>query len=148
MSEQSVSDRPGGPIEQMPAAPEVTQETRDVDAPTWSAPTEGHPMPPVAPAEHISGDTIVVSQAGAQHIEGRHITVSQGGAMTIRGAQVDVQQGGAFVIAGDRVDVREGGAFLILARHASGNVVALLDWRGIAALLAGLVALAVVRGRR
>ena len=42
MHDQNDQDRPIEPIEEMPAAPEADQGTRDADAPTWSAPTEGH----------------------------------------------------------------------------------------------------------
>lgn len=186
MSDQHESDRPSESIEAMPAAPEADQGTRDADAPTWSAPTEGHEAPPVSgstaladaeadalttaaadadaaagapspgpdvPApgalpELITGDTVEVNAGGAQRIEGHTVNVNQGGAMVIRGDQVTVEQGGALLIAGRRVDIRDGGALIILARKTSGNVTAALDWRGIAAIFVGLIALKVIRGRR
>jgi hypothetical protein len=186
MSDQHESDRPSESIESMPAAPEADQGTRDADAPTWSAPTEGHealpmsessvladteadalttaaadadaaaavpsPAPdlpaPGARPELIAGDTVEVGAGGAQRIEGHTVNVNQGGAMVIRGDQVTVEQGGALLIAGRRVDVRDGGALIILAKKTSGNVTAALDWRGIAAIFIGLIALKVIRGRR
>ena len=59
-----------------------------------------------------------------------------------------MEKGGAAIIAARRVDVRDGGAFIILARRVSGNVNAALDWRGIVAIFAGIIAIMVVRGRR
>ncbi len=96
----------------------------------------------------ISADHVEVNQGGAQRIEGRDITINQGGAAIIRGDTVRVEQGGAAIIAARRVDVRDGGAFIILARRVSGNVNAALDWRGIVAIFAGIIAIMVVRGRR
>ncbi len=164
------------PIEGMPAAPDANQETRDADAPTWSAPTEGHGALPVgddadphsadpdradptatarraapdAAAEPGSGRlaAIRIEGGGAQRIEGHEVTITQGGAAIIRGDRVTVEQGGAAIVAARRVDFRDGGAFIVLARNVSGDVRAVLDWRAIAAIIVGVIVLSVVRGRR
>jgi len=163
MHEQTDQDRPIETIEEMPAAPEADPGTRDADAPTWSAPTEGHTEPPLtapaaAPAapetspaptpEVISADRVEVNQGGAGRIEGREITVNQGGAGLIRGDQVKIDQGGAGVVIARRVTMRQGSAFLVLARRVDGDVRVAFDWRALTALFIGIVAVLVARGRR
>ncbi len=164
MHEQNDQGRRLESIEEMPAAPEADQGTRDADAPTWSAPTEGHtelPLSPAAPEaaatpeasptampELISADRVDVNQGGAQRIEGREINITQGGAAIIRGDQVRVEQGGAAIIVGRRITLRESGAFILLARRVDGQVNVALDWRALAAIFAGILAILVVRGRR
>jgi len=169
MHEQNDQDRPIETIEEMPAAPEADQGTRDADAPTWSAPTEGHtelplsaaaeaPAPADAPAqaapapaaipELVSADRVDVNQGGAQRIEGREVNVNQGGAAYIRGDQVKIEQGGAAVIVGRRITMRESSAFLLLARRVDGDVRVAFDWRALTALFVGIIAILVARGRR
>jgi len=177
MDEQTDQDRHIEAIEEMPAAPEADPGTRDADAPTWSAPTEGHtelplsapstdadPLsadaaaatPGAAPAaatpgavpELISADRVDVNQGGAQRIEGREVNVTQGGAAIIRGDKVNVEQGGAAIIVGRRITLRDSGAFILLARRVDGEVNVALDWRALAAIFAGILAILVVRGRR
>ncbi|MFN8623143.1 MAG: hypothetical protein U0869_20585 [Chloroflexota bacterium] len=182
MHDQSDQDRPIETIEEMPAAPEADPGTRDADAPTWSAPTEGHldlpggghaggdatltaaaaadtgpgpdaeaapaAGPAAAPEMVVTGDRIEVNAGGAQRIEGREVTVNQGGAMVIRGDKVRVDQGGALVILGRKIEMNDGGALLVIARRIEGDVNVGLDWRGLLAIFAGIVAILVVRGRR
>ena len=66
----------------------------------------------------------------------------------IRGERIHVEQGGAAVIAANSVEMHEGGAFIILARRVSGDVNVAFDWRALAAIFAGIIAIMVVRGRR
>jgi len=170
MDEQTDQDRHIETIEEMPAAPEADPGTRDADAPTWSAPTEGHTELPVsapstdpdpAASEHapaaathgtvpelISADRVDINQGGAQRIEGREVNVTQGAAAIIRGDQVKVEQGAAAIIVGRRITLRDSGAFILLARRVDGEVNVALDWRALAAIFAGILAILVVRGRR
>ena len=67
MSDQHEPDRPIESIEEMPAAPEADQGTRDADAPTWSAPTEGHETLPVSASMTVAdaeADTLATAEAG------------------------------------------------------------------------------------
>jgi hypothetical protein len=173
MHDHTEHPQPSDAIEAMPAAPEADPGTRDADSPTWAAPTEGHPEPPVstpladadvdqlttaaadaataaatAPTAPVIGDRVEVTGGGAQRIEGHEVVVNQGGAAVIRGDQVRVDQGGALAIIARRVDVREGGAFLLVARRVTGDVKVAFDWRALATLFVGIIAVLVVRGRR
>jgi hypothetical protein len=159
MSDSIEQDRPIETIEEMPAAPEADQGTRDADAPTWAAPTEGHERPPIPSAAalgaidggpegiRVSGDRIEVRQAGAERIEGSEISIVQGGAGVIRGDHIEVEQGGAFAIIARRITLRDSGAFLLLARRTDGQATVVLDWRGLAAVMAGILAIVLVRRR-
>jgi hypothetical protein len=48
----------------------------------------------------------------------------------------------------DRIEARETGAVFLVARQVSGDVRALLDWRGAAVLVCGFLLLRMLRGRR
>lgn len=140
MSDQIESERPIQPIEAMPAAPEADQGTRDADAPTWSAPTEGHEAPPVSGSTATAdaeADALTTAAADADAavaanapdleipaagalpglISGDVVEVNAGGAQRIEGHTVNVNQGGAMVIRGDEVNVNQGGALLIAGRR-------------------------------
>lgn len=146
MSDQHESELPSEPIEAMPAAPEADQGTRDADAPTWSAPTEGHETPPLPVSTALADaevDALTTAAADAdtasavptadvatigtpaapprpgaipELITGDVVEVNAGGAQRIEGHTVNVNQGGAMVIRGDQVKVEQGGALLIAGR--------------------------------
>ena len=59
-----------------------------------------------------------------------------------------IDQGGAFAIVGRRITMRDSGAFILLARRTDGQVTVAFDWRALAALFVGIIAIMVVRGRR
>ena len=168
MHDQTEHDHPVDAIEAMPAAPEADPGTRDADAPSWAAPTDGHPEPPLGGASadaevdqlttaaadaataagSIRAERVEVSGGGAQRIDAHEVVINQGGAAIIRGDQVRLDQGGAFAIIARRVDVREGSAVLLLARRVTGDVKVAFDWRALATLFLGIIAVLVVRGRR
>jgi hypothetical protein len=104
-------------------------------------------MPSAAPGVSETG-RVALQGGGAERIVAREVTVSQGGAAIIRGDQVRVEQGGAFMIIGRKVEVREGGAFIVLARRVNGQLTVAFDWRAIAAVVVGIIAIRLVRGRR
>jgi hypothetical protein len=124
-------------------------------APPEAAPPEAAPpdaaaagVTAAAAAVAASRDRVEVRDASAERIEAHTVSITQGGAGIIRGDQVKLEQGGAFAIVARRIDIRDSGAFILLARKVTGDVTVALDWRAIAALVMGIIAIMVVRGRR
>ena len=134
MHDQTDHDRVIEPIDEMPAAPEADQGTRDADAPTWSAPTEGHgtmPLTPPPTADAASAATAPTADAASAAtadaasarsgppdlISADRVEVHQGGAQRIEGREITINQGGAAVIRGDQIRIEQGGAFAIIGRR-------------------------------
>ena len=78
-----------------------------------------------------------------------HVTISQGGAWQIAGAEVSVREGGAWTVMGWRVSLGRGSfAGAVIAANVEGEVRTLLDWRGVLAVVLGIVGLAWLLRRR
>jgi len=106
----------------------------------------------------VRADHVELKQGGAARIEATSVTLTQGGASRINARDVSISQGGAglvrtetlrlgtgssagAVLAG-RAELAKGSRIMVLvARQTSGDVRPILDWRGVLALVGGIVLL-------
>lgn len=101
-------------------------------------------------ASHERATRVEFESGGAALVVAREIRVSQGGIQTVLARDVHVEQGAIGSVVANHVTAHQP-AFvgIVLARTVSGEVRALLDWRGAVAFgaVAGLV-MGLLRRRR
>lgn len=102
-----------------------------------------------ASAADIRARTVEMHQSAAGDVTGSTVHLQQGAVGFVRGATVHVESGAVGAVAAEHAEMTNGFALLVVARRVSGQVVVLLDWRGMAAATALLLVLGrLLRGRR
>jgi len=95
-------------------------------------------------AHHLEANQSAIGRLVAHDVRSR-----QGAIGLVRARSVEVTEGAVGAIAAERVEMRAGFAFLMVARHVSGDVKVLLDWRSAAAAMGALLVVGrLLRGRR
>ncbi len=92
-------------------------------------------------AAHIEADSVSINQGGATRIDARDVSVTQGGAGLVRTDNIRLgQASSAFAVITGRAELAPGSrVFVLVARHTSGDVRPVLDWRGALAVVAGFL---------
>jgi len=118
-------------------------------APSITEPEPGHVRMTQASAASIRATTVEATQSAAARVTASSVTMSQGASGFVRGTDVRLEQGAVGAVAAEHVEFQDGFALLVVARKVSGQVTVLLDWRGVAALVAVILVLGrLLRGRR
>jgi hypothetical protein len=97
----------------------------------------------------VHAQRVEATQSAIGRLAASDVRASQGAMGLVRGRSVELVEGAAGASAAERVEVRGGFAFLMVARHVSGDVRVLLDWRSAAAAVGALLVIGrLLRGRR
>ena len=127
--------------------------------------TDTVPSEPSTSQAEVRAERVEIKQGGAGRVDATTVTVEQGGVGRVHAQDVTVTMGGvglaqteslqlgqganAFAVSADDANVSDGGSvFLLIARHASGNIRPVLDWRAAAAFGAGFALVLRVLRRR